>query len=119
MGTSLRAVDLVKVLKRELELGRERFDASPDFAMWEGREFIEEGLYDSWIKDYHRKLEDKTGKNGLSREHKTWETSRTYISIITQGTKRSPAHSKMWRKRARRGPPRTMPRAQPLIMSIK
>ena len=36
MGTSLRAVDLVKVLKRELELGRERFDASPDFTMWEG-----------------------------------------------------------------------------------
>jgi len=59
MRTSLRAVDLVKVLKRELELGCEDLDASPEFAMWEGREFVEEGLDDSWIKDYHRKLEDK------------------------------------------------------------
>jgi hypothetical protein len=62
MGTSLRAVDLVKVLKRELELGCERLDASPEFAMWKGREFVEERLDDSWIKDYHRKLEGKSGK---------------------------------------------------------
>ena len=62
MGTSLRAVDLVKVLERERELGRERLDASPEFAIWERREFVEEGLDDSWIKDYHRKLEGKPGK---------------------------------------------------------
>lgn len=72
MGASLRAVDLIKVLKRELKLGCERFDASLDFAMWEGREFIEEGLDDGWIKDYHRKLEDKTGKTELSWEQYVW-----------------------------------------------
>jgi hypothetical protein len=62
MGASLRAVDFVEVSERELELGCERLDASPEFAMWEGREFVEEGLDDSRIKDYHRKLECKSGK---------------------------------------------------------
>ena len=50
------------MLERELELGRERLDASPEFPIWERREFVEEGLDDSWIKDYHRKLEGKPGK---------------------------------------------------------
>jgi hypothetical protein len=62
MGASLRAIDLVKVLERELELRRERLDASPEVAFWERREFVEEGLDNSWVKDYHRKLEDKPGK---------------------------------------------------------
>ncbi len=69
MRTSLRTVDLVKVLERELELRRERLDASPELALWERREFVEEGLDDSWIKDYHRKLEDKPGKR---IEQGTW-----------------------------------------------
>ena len=62
MGTPLRAVDLVKVLERELELRCERLNASPELALWERRQFVEEGLDDGWIKDYHRKLEDKPGK---------------------------------------------------------
>ena len=62
MGTSFRAVDLVKVLERELELGCERLDARSELALWERRQFVEEGLDDGWIKDYHRKLEDKPGK---------------------------------------------------------
>ena len=62
MGASLRAVDLVKVLERELELRRERLDASPEIAFRERRQFVEEGLDNSWVKDYHRKLEDKPGE---------------------------------------------------------
>jgi hypothetical protein len=62
MGTSLRAVDLVKVLERKFELRCERLNASPELALWERRQFVEEGLDDSWIKDYHRKLEDKPEK---------------------------------------------------------
>lgn len=62
MGASLRAVDLVKVFERELELRCERPNASPELALRERRQFVEEGLDDSWIKDHHRKLEGKPGK---------------------------------------------------------
>jgi hypothetical protein len=47
------------VLKRKLELRRERLHASPEFAFWERRELVEERLNDGWVENNHRKLENK------------------------------------------------------------
>ena len=57
VGATLRSVDLVQVLERELELGREGLDAGAEVAFGEGREFVEQRLDDGGIEDDHGHLE--------------------------------------------------------------
>ena len=56
---ALRAVDLVQVLERELELGREPLDAGAEVALGERRELVEQRLDDGRVEHDHRQLEDQ------------------------------------------------------------
>ena len=43
---------------------------------------------------------------------------KTHMKPINQGTKRSPAHLKIYKKRAKNGPPNTIPITQLLMKSV-
>lgn len=62
MRATFRTIDLVEVFKRELQSRRKGLDPSTELAFTERRKFVEERLNHRWVKDYHRKLEDKPGK---------------------------------------------------------
>ena len=57
MRTTLRAIDFVKVLERELQLAREALNAIPELAFSTRRELVEERLDDGRVDDDHEKLE--------------------------------------------------------------
>ena len=93
MRATLRTVDFVQMLQWELELGCECLDTGTELALWERREFVEKRLNYCRVKYDHRKLKDKSGEE-VSREDKMG-VGEPHRSIMTQGTKRSPAHSKI------------------------
>lgn len=93
MRATLRTVDFVEMLQWELELGCECLDTSTELACWKRREFVEKRLNDCWVKDDHRELKDKSGEEVSDDDR--MGVGEPHRSIITQGTKRSPAHSKM------------------------
>lgn len=63
VGAALRAVDLVEVLQRELEFRGESLDACAQFALGEGRQFVEQRLDDGRVQDDHGELEsDAVGR---------------------------------------------------------
>jgi hypothetical protein len=72
MRATLRTVDLVEVFQWELELRCERLDTSTELAFWERRKFVEKRLNYCWVKDNHRKLKDKPGKE-VSQERENGE----------------------------------------------
>lgn len=61
MRATLRPVNLVQVLQRELQLGRERLDAVAQFTLGQGRKLVEQGLDDRGIDDDHDDLERQPG----------------------------------------------------------
>ena len=61
VGAALRAVDLVQVFERELELRRESLDASAEVTLSEWRELVEERLDDRRVENDHGHLEDQPG----------------------------------------------------------
>ena len=59
MRTTLRTVDFVEVLERELQLARQALDAVTEVALSKRREFVEKRLDDGRVDDDHEKLETK------------------------------------------------------------
>jgi len=68
VGTSLRAVDLIEVFERKLELRRECLDASPKLASGRGESLLKRGWmtvgYSITIESWKVILED-----GLNKQH--------------------------------------------------
>jgi len=93
MRATLRTVDFVEMLQWELELGCECLDTSTELAFWKRREFVEKRLNYCRVQDDHRELKDKSGEEMSHEDRKG--VGEPHRSIMTQGTKRSPAHSKI------------------------
>ena len=105
MRATLRTVDFVEMLQRELELGCKCLDTSTELAFREGRELVEKRLNYRRVKDDHRKLKDKSGEEvshgdkmgvgGGSQKHHDpgYETVTGPLEDIEEGSKNGSTNS--------------------------
>lgn len=114
---AFRAVDLVQVLQRKLELGCQTLYSIPQVTSRQGRELVEHRLDDSRVDNHHDELECDPTADTLGMMPKN-DVKDTYMNAMSQGTNRSPAHLKMYRKAAKKGEPRTKASPHPLMRSM-
>ena len=62
MRAALGAVDLIQMLKGELQLGSQTFYPFPELAIREWRQLVEEWLNDSRVDKDHQDLEGEPGQ---------------------------------------------------------
>jgi hypothetical protein len=118
VGTALRPIDFIQVFEREFEFAGKVLNPLAEIAFGKRGELVEERLDDSWVENDHNELERyprRLSSASLLAERKE---KKPYMKPINHGTKRSPAHWKMYKNTARKGAPRTKASPQPFRRSV-
>ena len=106
------------MLQRELEFARKTFDSGAKLAFSKRGQLVKEGLDHGRVKNNHDELEADPVQVTFDIRRQKDRISDAYMNPINHGTKRSPAHWKMYRNTARKGEPSTKAKAHPLRRSV-